>query len=134
MRQELVRAMVLAAGAALLASGCIATATSFYPVAGFQEGSLPPREPNQVTVHLDGSIPTCRFRELGTILYDWARDGIFTSESVALSGAQAMAARLGATGIYKLQFTGGAAVGVGSSLGTGIAQGSGNVVTATATG
>lgn len=93
--------------------GCTGCATKFYPTRDFREGAFPEKTPAEILVLFDDDTPTClNHREIGTIIYDWARDGIFTSESVALEGIVKKAASLGATGIYKLRRSEGGIVGM----------------------
>ena len=59
----------------------------------------------------NGQKPTCAYDEMGTIVYDWAGDGVFTTAERALEGIREKAADIGASGIYKLESTTGATVG-----------------------
>ena len=86
-----------------LMSGCAGRAIRFYPSADFAAGSLPEREPEQVRVVLEGQPPACEVRELGTIQYDPAADGILTSRNMVMDGLRERAAEIGAEGIYQIE-------------------------------
>jgi hypothetical protein len=101
-----------------LMAGCTGFATKFYSANDFHEGALPERTTSEIQVILGDQMPKCQYTEIGTIIYDWARDGIFTSQSVALDGTIAKAAHLGASGIYKIRTSTGATVGMVSGSGS----------------
>lgn len=98
--------------------GC--NASTYYPRREFMNLSKPSTEPELVEVLMEeGQTPSCPYNDMGTIVYDWARDGVFTTEHRALEGIREKAAEIGASGIYKLQSTTGAIVGQGVGTAVG---------------
>lgn len=103
----------------LMLSACTSAAVRFYPQPGVNPESRQLASEESVVVLLGRDVPNCDLTELGTLSYDWARDGIFTSETVVIDGLREYAAELGATGIYKVEITGGGVAGTGSMVATG---------------
>lgn len=108
----------------LLLTACTERAGTFYSSGGFEQGSLPPRRPEEVQVVLNG-VPPCPYRELGSIMYDAMRDGITTSQNVAIEGGRQIAAKLGASGIYRIEMSPAGVTGVGTTVGGLALSGSG---------
>lgn len=67
---------------------------------------------------LDEAEPPCTHTDLGAIVYDRTRDGVFTSAERALDGVVELAADMGASGIHRVTYNAGAVVSQGSALGT----------------
>src|SRR5690349_5020065 len=83
------------------AAGC--NPSTFYPRRAFMNAERPSIDPESVEVLTEkDQAPTCAYEEMGTIVYDWARDGVFTTADRALKGVREKAADIGASGIYKL--------------------------------
>lgn len=63
-----------------------------------------PQSEDSIQVLLDNEVPKCKHTDIGTVLYDSTRDSKLTSKQTAIEGARKIAASVGATGIYKLEF------------------------------
>jgi hypothetical protein len=106
----------------LLTSACTSNATHFYPLAP-GEHERDPVHARALIVILDDRAPPCEHRDVGTIVYDWARDGVFTSAQRALDGVVEEAAQLGASGIYRVEYSAGAVIGQGFAFGNATSTG-----------
>ena len=88
--------------------GCATAAITFYPAQEYAETDAEPVYAEDVHVIMDDSEPTCDYYEIGTFIYDWARDGIMTSARMSIDGIREAASDKGASGIYKIEYmTGG---------------------------
>jgi hypothetical protein len=83
-------------------TACRSAAISFYPTQDYVR--YPAERTRDVLVLMGAERPRCPFVEIGTIDYDWARDGIATGSKVALAGIRREAAKRGASGIYKVEY------------------------------
>lgn len=105
---------------------------SVYPKQGFRIGTLAPADVMNVEVLFGEETPTCEYQEIATILYDWAKDGAFTSQSMVYDGLRRAAANIGAHGLYKVEISNGAhlsmGVGMGNTSTTGDATISGSTI------
>jgi hypothetical protein len=99
-------------------AACSGKATSFYPLTPDAAAERPEVDAERLIVIFDEREPPCAHTDLGTIVYDWARDGVFTSSERALEGTVARAAKMGATGIHHITYNEGAVVSQGSAMGT----------------
>lgn len=63
-----------------------------------------PHTEDSIQVLLDNENPKCKHTDIGAILYDSTRDSKLTSKQTAIEGVRKVAAPVGATGIYKLEF------------------------------
>src|SRR5689334_13681378 len=84
--------------------------TTFTPTPAWVDRELPAREPRDVEVVFGDGIPGCDYEEMGKIVTSEER-----GESAAVDAAIAEAARVGASGIYKVQTSNGTVVGMSSS-------------------
>jgi len=90
------------------------------------------RSVKEIVVYFDDSEPSCPFRDVAVLSYDWARDGIMTSQDIALKGLRRRAAKMGASGIRAVEMIPGANVSM--ALVNGQATASSNSVSASAVG
>ena len=94
----------------LIMSCATQSAATFYPNQNLSKEGLgflkseTLRDIDSVHVLLEGEIPKCKYVIIGTILYDWTKDGVVTSKTTAIEGARQKAATIGASGIYQLIF------------------------------
>ncbi|MFO1505935.1 MAG: hypothetical protein U1F23_02460 [Lysobacterales bacterium] len=103
----------------LILGACTSAALRYYPRPDVRSDSHAPTSEQSIVVLLGQDVPNCEYQELGTLTYDWARDGIPTTENTVIDAFRGYAAQLGATGIYKVQLTNGGVVGLGSVAATG---------------
>lgn len=96
--------------------GC-ARARQSYPMNGYRPGALPARPGEAVELVFGERSPACEHTDIAVVLYDWMKDGILTSESVALAGLRKEAGRLGADGVHQIELVQGGTVtqGLGTS-------------------
>jgi len=86
-------------------TGCARGAITFYPPQVIVASDADPVRPEEVIVILDDATPECDFFEIGSFSYDWARDGVLTSAQMCINSIRKAAARKGADGIYKIEYT-----------------------------
>lgn len=118
---------------ATLLCGC---ARQSYPMNGYRAGELPERHRDAVELIFGERAPGCEHTEIAVVMYDWMKDGILTSETIALNGLRKEAARLGADGVYKIELVQGGTVvqgvGTGNTTFTGPTASSTGVFAASA--